>query len=104
KSIHGNVKPANSQQDNGRYEYPRNSSKDQTDSEPKDTILSLSDLLKKKKQNDNLGWIIDPDRISTCPYCHLALPVNTLRWHEDKCRTVQGLRRMSEAMDTSRKK
>lgn len=24
----------------------------------------------------------DPDKISTCPHCHLALPVHTLRWHE----------------------
>uniref|UniRef100_A0A8C7MXK9 XIAP-associated factor 1-like n=1 Tax=Oncorhynchus kisutch TaxID=8019 RepID=A0A8C7MXK9_ONCKI len=25
------------------------------------------------------------DQISTCPHCHLALPVVTLRWHETKC-------------------
>nr|XP_046172347.1 XIAP-associated factor 1-like [Oncorhynchus gorbuscha] len=25
------------------------------------------------------------DQISTCPHCHLALPVVTLRWHEVKC-------------------
>ncbi|XP_034404716.1 XIAP-associated factor 1 [Cyclopterus lumpus] len=34
----------------------------------------------------------DPDRISTCPHCHLALPVVTLRWHEVKCRIVINLR------------
>ncbi|XP_031612491.1 XIAP-associated factor 1 [Oreochromis aureus] len=28
----------------------------------------------------------DPDQISSCPYCHLALPVSTLQWHEVKCR------------------
>ncbi|KAK6296925.1 hypothetical protein J4Q44_G00330670 [Coregonus suidteri] len=27
----------------------------------------------------------DVDQISTCPHCHLALPVVTLRWHEAKC-------------------
>ncbi|XP_042370064.1 XIAP-associated factor 1-like, partial [Plectropomus leopardus] len=27
----------------------------------------------------------DPDQISTCPHCHLALPLFTLRWHEVKC-------------------
>ncbi|XP_061576146.1 XIAP-associated factor 1-like isoform X2 [Cololabis saira] len=27
----------------------------------------------------------DPDKLSTCPFCHLALPVSTLRWHEAKC-------------------
>lgn len=24
----------------------------------------------------------DPDQISTCPHCLLALPVRTLHWHE----------------------
>ncbi|XP_029528812.1 XIAP-associated factor 1 [Oncorhynchus nerka] len=28
----------------------------------------------------------DIDQISTCPHCHLALPVVTLRWHEIKCK------------------
>ncbi|XP_015245372.1 PREDICTED: TRAF-type zinc finger domain-containing protein 1-like [Cyprinodon variegatus] len=28
----------------------------------------------------------DPDQISTCPHCHLALPLSTLKWHEAKCR------------------
>ncbi|KAM4627950.1 XIAP-associated factor 1 [Polymixia lowei] len=28
----------------------------------------------------------DPDQISTCAYCHLALPLFTLRWHEVKCK------------------
>ncbi|XP_041796853.1 XIAP-associated factor 1-like [Chelmon rostratus] len=27
----------------------------------------------------------DPYQISTCPHCHLALPLLTLRWHEVKC-------------------
>lgn len=26
----------------------------------------------------------DQDQISTCPHCHLALPVPTLKWHEVK--------------------
>ncbi|XP_076590473.1 XIAP-associated factor 1-like [Chaetodon auriga] len=32
-------------------------------------------------------WVAvgDPDQISTCPHCHLALPLLTLRWHEVKC-------------------
>ena len=25
---------------------------------------------------------LDPDLIATCPHCHLALPLITLRWHE----------------------
>ncbi|XP_054884233.1 XIAP-associated factor 1 isoform X2 [Poeciliopsis prolifica] len=32
-------------------------------------------------------WVSgDQDQISTCPHCHLALPVSTLKWHEAKCR------------------
>ncbi|XP_029026050.1 XIAP-associated factor 1 [Betta splendens] len=27
----------------------------------------------------------DPNQISTCPHCHLALPIITLRWHQVKC-------------------
>lgn len=27
----------------------------------------------------------DPDQISTCPHCHLALPILTLQWHMVKC-------------------
>uniref|UniRef100_A0A8C7YQC9 XIAP associated factor 1 n=1 Tax=Oryzias sinensis TaxID=183150 RepID=A0A8C7YQC9_9TELE len=29
----------------------------------------------------------DPDQISTCPHCLLALPVRTLHWHEVRCQT-----------------
>ncbi|XP_053176773.1 XIAP-associated factor 1 [Scomber japonicus] len=29
---------------------------------------------------------LDPDLIATCPHCHLALPLITLRWHEAKCK------------------
>ncbi|XP_013879139.1 XIAP-associated factor 1 [Austrofundulus limnaeus] len=29
----------------------------------------------------------NPEQISTCPHCHLALPLQTLTWHEVKCRT-----------------
>ncbi|KAM7413645.1 hypothetical protein PAMA_020841 [Pampus argenteus] len=32
-----------------------------------------------------LGGGDDPYQISTCPHCHLALPLITLRWHEVKC-------------------
>ncbi|KAK2823503.1 hypothetical protein Q7C36_020103 [Tachysurus vachellii] len=27
----------------------------------------------------------DINSISNCPYCHLGLPLDTLRWHADKC-------------------
>ncbi|KAK2912844.1 XIAP-associated factor 1 [Channa argus] len=42
---------------------------------------SLSDRLYRRPW-DNEG---DPNLISTCPHCHLALPAVTLRWHEVKC-------------------
>ncbi|XP_074496351.1 XIAP-associated factor 1 isoform X2 [Sebastes fasciatus] len=35
-------------------------------------------------------WVngVDPDQISTCPHCHLALPIFTLRWHQVKCQIL----------------
>lgn len=45
-----------------------------------DAIMSLS-ALQKKKWNEKLGWR-DEYQISTCPHCHLALPVKTLLWHK----------------------
>ncbi|KAI5099381.1 XIAP-associated factor 1 [Silurus meridionalis] len=50
------------------------------ESEPEDTVLSLSDL-QKKKRNEKKGWV-DENQTSTCPYCHLILPIRTLQWHE----------------------
>ncbi|TNN31687.1 XIAP-associated factor 1 [Liparis tanakae] len=38
------------------------------------------------------GGAGDPDRISSCPHCHLALPLATLRWHQVKCHIVINLR------------
>ncbi|KAK1900651.1 TRAF-type zinc finger domain containing protein 1 [Dissostichus eleginoides] len=34
----------------------------------------------------------DPDQISCCPHCHLALPLPTLRWHQAKCQIHVGLK------------
>ncbi|XP_043114562.1 XIAP-associated factor 1 [Puntigrus tetrazona] len=39
--------------------------------------------LRKEKIDRNTD--MDLDEISTCPICHLALPVKTLEWHEKKC-------------------
>ncbi len=39
---------------------------------------SLSDRLRNGPWGDGGG----PDQISTCPHCHLALPLYTLRWHK----------------------
>ncbi|KAL6105012.1 xaf1 [Pungitius sinensis] len=33
----------------------------------------------------------DPDLVSTCPQCHLALPLATLRWHQVKCQILRNL-------------
>ncbi|XP_067306617.1 XIAP-associated factor 1 [Pseudorasbora parva] len=48
--------------------------------------LSFSKLQKTKRDRN-----IDMDKISTCPLCHLALPVKTLEWHEKKCELYQHL-------------
>uniref|UniRef100_UPI003AAB9845 XIAP-associated factor 1 n=1 Tax=Centroberyx gerrardi TaxID=166262 RepID=UPI003AAB9845 len=50
----------------------------------------LSSSLKAASMSNRLsrepwGDARDPDQISTCPHCHLALPLITLRWHEAKC-------------------
>lgn len=48
---------------------------EQASASDSDTRLRLSDVLAAKKGRE-------PDQINTCPICHLALPMETLRWHE----------------------
>ncbi|KAI2656327.1 XIAP-associated factor 1 [Labeo rohita] len=49
------------------------------DNTPDSADLSFLSFKKTKKDN----YIdMDLDKISTCPVCHLALPVKTLEWHE----------------------
>ncbi|XP_026137727.1 XIAP-associated factor 1-like [Carassius auratus] len=52
------------------------------DSTPDAADFSFSSL-QKVKRDRNIGMGLD--KISTCPLCHLALPVKTLEWHEKKC-------------------
>lgn len=52
------------------------------DSTPGTADFSFSSL-QKVKRDRNID--MDLDKISTCPLCHLALPVKTLEWHEEKC-------------------
>ncbi len=49
------------------------------DSTPGTADFSFSSL-QKVKRDRNID--MDLDKISTCPLCHLALPVKTLEWHE----------------------
>uniref|UniRef100_A0A667ZNW8 XIAP associated factor 1 n=1 Tax=Myripristis murdjan TaxID=586833 RepID=A0A667ZNW8_9TELE len=42
-------------------------------------------FLSNRPSGELLGDSRDPNQISTCPHCHLALPLLTLRWHEVKC-------------------
>ncbi|XP_016133764.1 XIAP-associated factor 1 isoform X2 [Sinocyclocheilus grahami] len=51
--------------------------------------FSFSSLQKKKRETEDRN--IDLDKISTCPLCHLALPVKTLEWHETKCELYKHL-------------
>ncbi|XP_037322510.2 XIAP-associated factor 1 isoform X2 [Pungitius pungitius] len=39
----------------------------------------------------------DPDLLSTCPHCHLALPLATLRWHQVKCQILRNLRNLNSS-------
>ncbi|XP_067102760.1 XIAP-associated factor 1 [Osmerus mordax] len=34
----------------------------------------------------------EKDQISTCPHCHLALPLVTLKWHKAKCQIYASLK------------
>ncbi|GLD52897.1 XIAP-associated factor 1 [Lates japonicus] len=51
------------------------------------TTPRLSSTYKASSMSGNGPWGDggDPDQISTCPHCHLALPSVTLRWHQVKC-------------------
>ncbi|XP_070684965.1 XIAP-associated factor 1 isoform X2 [Pempheris klunzingeri] len=51
------------------------------------TISQLSSTYKSTSLSNGASsdpWG-DPNQISTCPHCHLALPLLTLRWHKGKC-------------------
>ncbi|KAK7156576.1 hypothetical protein R3I94_006587 [Phoxinus phoxinus] len=45
--------------------------------------------LQKTKRDRNID--MDLNKISSCPLCHLALPVKTLEWHEKKCELYKHL-------------
>ncbi|XP_036420691.1 XIAP-associated factor 1 isoform X2 [Colossoma macropomum] len=57
--------------------------------EPPD--LNFSFLTQQKKDSGAAGFG-DWDQISTCPHCHLALPLRTLEWHEKKCKIFEILK------------
>ncbi|XP_076833255.1 XIAP-associated factor 1 [Brachyhypopomus gauderio] len=70
-----------------------------TSSKPKSGQLSLPDpnlsfsALQKIKTNMSAGRG-DADQIRPCPLCHLALPLRTLQWHENKCKIFESLKLM----------
>ncbi|CAJ1066108.1 XIAP-associated factor 1-like protein [Xyrichtys novacula] len=80
KDIEAEVEKREEEEEERHVDHSKQESSPQLSSMFKAT--SLSDKL------SNGGWRNggDPYQISTCPYCHLALPVVTLRWHEAKCR------------------
>ena len=49
------------------------------------TASKTPHFLSKRPSRDPRGDTFeeeDPDQISCCPHCHLALPLPTLRWHQ----------------------
>ncbi|XP_022623363.1 XIAP-associated factor 1 [Seriola dumerili] len=77
----------NSDSEEGEREGER---EDESDSSGQVTTPRLSSAYKATSQSDRPygGPLVnggDPDQISTCPHCHLALPLLTLRWHQAKC-------------------
>ncbi|CAB1348685.1 unnamed protein product [Coregonus sp. 'balchen'] len=62
-----------------------NGSHKQEQASPRLTSSMKSVLFSAQGRRQDEGGEGDVDQISTCPHCHLALPVVTLRWHEAKC-------------------
>ncbi|XP_033979656.1 XIAP-associated factor 1 [Trematomus bernacchii] len=59
------------------------------------TASKTPHFLSKRPSRDPRGDTFeeeDPDQISCCPHCHLALPLPTLRWHQAKCQIHVGLK------------
>lgn len=55
----------------------------------RDSLKSVSFFGPAQKRGGGDG---DKDKIGTCPFCHLALPLLTLRWHEAKCHVYVSLK------------
>uniref|UniRef100_UPI0037E81D98 XIAP-associated factor 1 n=1 Tax=Semicossyphus pulcher TaxID=241346 RepID=UPI0037E81D98 len=65
-------------------------SEDESDTSTQGASPGLSSTFKAtslpvRPSNGPLIVGVDPNQISTCPHCHLALPLITLRWHKPKC-------------------
>ncbi|KAM4741989.1 XIAP-associated factor 1 isoform 2-T2 [Anableps anableps] len=72
------------------YEEVNEKWKDENDFSKQQSQDQLSSAYKATSQSytGRRGpWVSggDQDQISTCPHCHLALPIPTLKWHETKC-------------------
>lgn len=66
-------------------EEVREEEEEEEEEEDSHAVLRLSDVLAGRRK----GQL---DQISTCPICHLALPLETLHWHEKKCRIFASLK------------
>ncbi|MEQ2280641.1 hypothetical protein AMECASPLE_022001 [Ameca splendens] len=91
------------QNEDDQLEYYQTSQLAYEEAKPKEEMLEDEDDFYKPQSQNQLSsaykatslsyagrwapWISeDKDQISTCPHCHLALPLPTLKWHEAKCR------------------
>ncbi|KAJ7990263.1 hypothetical protein DPEC_G00298510 [Dallia pectoralis] len=60
-------------------QYSTRGHRSKTTEQPNPGLSRSTKSWRQEERNGNL------DQIDTCPHCHLALPVFTLRWHEAKC-------------------
>uniref|UniRef100_W5JXN4 XIAP associated factor 1 n=1 Tax=Astyanax mexicanus TaxID=7994 RepID=W5JXN4_ASTMX len=103
ESTYGAMKPApiNNLQDDQKLKNPYftagpsdlvadsgSDSENEENKEPPDFTFS-SHYMSKGGGAAGFG---DLDQIRTCPNCHLALPLQTLQWHEEKCKIFESLK------------
>ncbi|XP_066533698.1 XIAP-associated factor 1 [Hoplias malabaricus] len=78
-------------QDDEKSELYGDLSRDSKEPEEPKELEDFSFLTNQKKGSGAAGFG-DLDQINTCPHCHLALPLQTLKWHEDKCKLFESLK------------
>ncbi|XP_034556477.1 XIAP-associated factor 1 [Notolabrus celidotus] len=80
------VTEAESKQGEGEEEKEGDGNVSEPGSSPRLSSTYRAKSRSEGSRNGPWGNGGDPDQISTCPHCHLALPLITLLWHEAKCR------------------
>ncbi|XP_072547641.1 XIAP-associated factor 1 [Salminus brasiliensis] len=70
---------------------PLSDSESENEEDDKHPGFTFSFQAHRKNKGGGAVKFGDLDQISTCPNCHLALPLQTLKWHENKCKIFKSL-------------